>query len=73
MVAGHTVQSKFDIMPRFDNHVFLIDAGMLKEVYGGRGLALEFRDGTVTAYYTDAEPQVLFAAGGATPTSAQPQ
>jgi len=51
----------------------LIDTGMLKEAYGGRGLALQFRDGTVTAYYTDAEPQVLLAAGGATPTAAQPQ
>jgi len=73
IVAGHTVRPKFDIMPRFDNHVFLIDTGMLKEVYGGRGSALEFRDGTVTAYYTDGEPQVLVApAGGATaPASGQ--
>jgi hypothetical protein len=49
---------------RFDNHVFLIDTGMLKEVYGGRGSALEFRDGSVTAYYTDAGPQVLAEPGG---------
>jgi len=71
LVAGHTVRPKFDIMPRFDNHVFLIDTGMLKEVYGGRGSALEFRDGSVTAYYTDQEPQVLVgpAGGGAAPTS----
>jgi hypothetical protein len=67
IVAGHTVRPKFDITPRFDNHVFLIDTGMLKEVYSGRGSALEFRDGSVTAYYTDGEPQVLVApAGGAT-------
>jgi hypothetical protein len=67
MVAAHTVQPKFDILPRFDNRVFLIDTGMLKEVYGGRGSALEFRDGGVTAYYTGGEPQVLVApAGGAT-------
>jgi len=61
MVAAHTVRPKFDIASRFDNHVFLIDTGMLKEVYGGRGSALEFRDGSVTAYYTDQEPQVLVA------------
>jgi hypothetical protein len=73
IVAGHTVRPKFDVLPRFDNHVFLIDTGMLKEVYGGRGSALEFRDGGVTAYYTDGEPQVLVApAGGATtPASSQ--
>ena len=63
-VAAHTVRPKFDITPRFDNHVFLIDTGMLKGVYGGRGSALEFRDGSVAAYYTDQEPQVLVAAGG---------
>jgi hypothetical protein len=67
MVAGHTVRPKFDVSSRFDNHVFLIDTGMLKEVYGGRGSALELREGSVTAYYTDGEPQVLVGpAGGAT-------
>jgi hypothetical protein len=71
LVAGHTVLPKFDISPRFDNHVFLIDTGMLKEVFGGRGSALELREGRITAYYTDAGPQVMpGAAGGATtPTS----
>jgi hypothetical protein len=74
LVAGHTVRPKFDITPRFDNHVFLIDTGMLKEVYGGRGSALEFREGSVTAYYTDGEPQVLVGpAGGATAPSVQPR
>jgi len=67
VVGAHTVRPKFDIASRFDNHVFLIDTGMLKAVYGGRGSALEFRDGSVTAYYTDQEPQVLVApAPGAT-------
>jgi hypothetical protein len=67
IVAGHTVRPKFDIMPRFDDHVFLIDTGMLKEAYGGRGSALEFRDGSITAFYTDGEPQLLVApARGAT-------
>ena len=37
---------------------------MLKEVYGGRGSALKFHDGSITAYYTDAEPQVLVEPGG---------
>jgi hypothetical protein len=64
MVAGHTVRPKFDVFPRVDNHVFLIDTGMLKEVYGGRSSALEFREGGVTAYYTDGEPQVLVEPGG---------
>jgi hypothetical protein len=74
IVAAHTVRPKFDIFPRFDNHVFLIDTGMLKEVYGGRGSALEFRDGIVTAYYSDGEPQVLVGvAGGATTPSVQPR
>ena len=64
MVAGHTVRPKFDVLPRFDNHVFLIDTGMNKEVYGGRGSALEFRDGGVTAYYLGGEPQILVAPPG---------
>jgi hypothetical protein len=70
MVAAHTVRPKFDITPRFDNHIFLIDTGMLKEAYGGRGSALEFREGSVTAYYTDQEPQVLKSAGPGTSSPA---
>ena len=66
LVAGHTVRPKFDITPHFDNHVFLIDTGMLKEAYGGQGSALEFRDGNVTAYYTGQEPQVLVGPAGGT-------
>ena len=73
LVAGHTVRPKFDIVPRYDNHVFLIDTGMLKEVYGGRGSALEFRDGVITAFYTDGEPQVLIPPAGGAPPSAQPR
>jgi hypothetical protein len=59
LVAGHTVQPKSDIVPRFDNRVFLIDTGMLPEAYGGRASALEIRDGVITAYYSDLEPKVL--------------
>ncbi len=61
IVAGHTPQLKSGIMPRFDNHVFLIDTGMLKEAYGGRASALEIQNEMFTAYYIDGEPQVLEA------------
>ena len=61
VVNGHTVLSKSDITPRFENRVFLIDTGMLKEAYGGRASALEIQDGRFTAYYTDREPKVLTA------------
>jgi hypothetical protein len=59
MVAAHTVRPKFDIMPRFDNHVFLIDTGMNKEAFGGRASALEIQNGRFTAWYADREPVVL--------------
>jgi hypothetical protein len=59
IVAGHTVRPKFDLMPRFDGHVYLIDTGMLKQAYGGRASALEIKDGRFTAYYSDSQPQVL--------------
>jgi len=59
IVMGHTVQSTFEITPRFANHVFLMDTGMLKEEYKGRASALEIRNGRLTAYYADGEPKVL--------------
>jgi hypothetical protein len=70
IVAGHTVRPKFDINGRFDNRVFLIDTGMLKEHYGGRASALEIQNGRFTAYYAGGEPQVLSGSegGGAAPT-----
>jgi hypothetical protein len=49
LVAGYTVRRKFEILSRFDNRVFLIDTGMLKEVYGGRASAPEILDGQFTA------------------------
>jgi len=58
-VGGHTVASKSEITARFDNHVFLIDVGMLKESYGGRAAALEIRDGQFTAHYADGETKRL--------------
>jgi hypothetical protein len=64
IVDGHTVLSKSDITVRFENHVFLLDTGMLKEEYGGRASALEIQNGRFTAYYADAEPKVLPSPAG---------
>lgn len=64
IVEGHTVKSKSEITPRFENHVFLIDTGMNKAEYQGRPSALEIQDGKFTAYYADGEPKVLSPPGG---------
>lgn len=61
IVAGHTVVSRSEITPRFNNRVFLIDVGMLREVYEGRAAALEISKGKITAYYSDGEPKILVA------------
>lgn len=52
-VVGHTVTPSRRIEPRFDNQVFLIDTGMLGEVYHGRSSALEVSEGGATAIYLD--------------------
>jgi hypothetical protein len=68
LVAAHTVRPKFNITSHFDNHVFLIDTGMLKPYFGGRASALEIENERFTAYYADEEKQVLLAPeGGAAP------
>ena len=59
IVAAHTVRPKFDIMARFNNHVFLIDTGMLKAYFHGRASALEIQNGRFTAYYADSPAQSL--------------
>jgi hypothetical protein len=59
LVAGHTVPEKFAVTARFENRVFLIDTGMLKETYGGRASALEIQKGRFTAIYADGEPILL--------------
>jgi hypothetical protein len=59
IVSGHTVVSKSEITARFDNQVFLIDVGMLKDVYGGRAAALEIQNGRITARYSDGESKIL--------------
>ena len=53
LVAGHSVVPSFTVQSRFENRVFLIDTGMLKEAYGGRASALEIRNGQFTAHYAD--------------------
>ncbi len=63
IVAGHTVETKGEITVRFDKHVFLIDTGMLKEVYRGRASAFEIQNGKYTAYYDDGETKVLATSG----------
>jgi hypothetical protein len=74
IVEGHTVLSKSDIIPRFENHVFLIDTGMNREEYQGRPSALEIQDGRFTAYYADGEPKVLTApASGKTAEPNRPE
>lgn len=64
LVAGHTVRPKAIIASRFDNHVFLIDTGMLKAEYNGQASALEIQGGTFTAYYLDGGKQVLLTPEG---------
>jgi hypothetical protein len=72
IVVAHTVRPKFDITSHFDKHVFLIDTGMLKPFFGGRASALEIEDGRFTAYYADAEKQVLLAPEAAALPAASP-
>ena len=52
-VVGHSVTARRRIVPRFDGRVFLIDTGMLGEVYQGRASAIEFSDSGATAIYLD--------------------
>jgi hypothetical protein len=76
LVEGHTVRSKSDIIPRFENRVFLLDTGMNTEAYQGRPSALEIKDGKFTAYYADGEPKSLAPPGGdrgAEPAGSEPK
>jgi hypothetical protein len=50
-VVGHTPQRTGRIQSRFGGRVFLIDTGMLEEVYKGRPSALEFHEGAISAIY----------------------
>lgn len=53
IVVGHTPQSNAEIVPRFGSRVFLIDTGMLTQVYQGRATALEIQDGRFAALSVD--------------------
>jgi hypothetical protein len=64
MVVGHTPQASGDIEPRFADHVFVIDTGMLKTAFDGRPSALELCGETATAIYPG-ETQRLVGPGAA--------
>lgn len=51
IVVAHSTRRDGTIGVRFGGRVFLIDTGMLEEVYGGRPSALEIVQGTFTALY----------------------
>ena len=53
VVVGHTPQKSRSVTGRFDNRIWLIDTGMLAEVYGGRPSALEILGDRLTAIYPD--------------------
>lgn len=55
IVVGHTPQRRGRIEVRFDGRVFLIDTGMLAEVYKGRPAALVIEKGRVRGLYLDGE------------------
>lgn len=59
IVAGHSVVASKEVTARFGSRVFLIDTGMLAEVYAGRGSALEILDGRFTAHRVDTMPRSL--------------
>ena len=59
IVSGHSVVAGKEVTSRFGSRVFLIDTGMLGEVYAGRGSALEIRDGRFMAHRVDAMPKSL--------------
>jgi hypothetical protein len=51
-IVGHSVQKNGEIVPRFNDRVYLIDTGMLSSYFtGGRASALNIQDGKVTTIY----------------------
>ena len=58
VIVAHSPQEDARIHVRFGGRVFLIDTGMLAEVYGGKPSALEIRDGAFTAIYTDGREEL---------------
>jgi hypothetical protein len=60
IVAAHTPQDHGEITVRFGGRVFLIDTGMLTEVYkGGKPSALEIQNGRFTAIYPESRERLL--------------
>ena len=59
IVAGHSVVASKEVATRFGSRVFLIDTGMLGDVYAGRGSALEVKDGRFLAHRVDEAPRLL--------------
>ena len=53
IAVGHTPQRDGRIAARFQGRVFVMDTGMLAEVYKGRPAALEIRGADVSAIYED--------------------
>lgn len=53
IVVGHTPQKSRSVRSRWNGQAWLIDTGMLNEVYGGRSAALEIVGDRVTAIYPD--------------------
>jgi Calcineurin-like phosphoesterase len=67
-VVAHTPQQTGHIAARFGGRAFVIDTGMLKEVYNGRGSALEVKGSDVTAIYEDGRVPLGGASTGADST-----
>ena len=59
VVMGHTPTADGKIDPIFDGRVFRIDTGMHEEHKPGHPAALEIKNGTITAYYSDLPPEAL--------------
>jgi hypothetical protein len=64
-VVAHTPQQTGRIAARFGGRVYVIDTGMLKEVYGGRPAAIEVKGSEVTAIYEDGRVPLGGASTGA--------
>lgn len=64
VVSGHSVVASKTVTTRFGGRVFLIDTGMLGEVYAGRASALGIQDGHFVAYQAGGTPRELPAPPG---------
>ncbi|MEX1993113.1 MAG: metallophosphoesterase, partial [Steroidobacteraceae bacterium] len=59
LVVGHTVSPTGRAQSRFEGRVILLDAGMLRSVYGGSPAALVIEDGRLQLAYADLPGQRL--------------